>query len=216
LIPLRQPGVVASPDQMRLLQHALAGNIWDPPRLRTHAYPADSRKLLRKVDGAAQKLLVCAARHIRFARLRNVLLISDSCVTVHIVQNWASRSLRLLAQFRTLRALCEAHGVTLSTKHLPSVLNFWADCLSRRRDTASWRLPPTAQLLLQQRFRTQLLDGQGLPRLALTGADSWRWFCRGQPSFPSDTGTLPPCGEAYSVRNGLLRRGTKPPIALRI
>jgi hypothetical protein len=62
-----------------------------------------------------------------------------------------------------LRALCETMGVTLSTRHRPSVLNLWADRLSRRRYSASWRLPPTSALLLTQRLRAQLLDGDGLP-----------------------------------------------------
>jgi ribonuclease HI len=99
----------------------------------------------------------------RFARGCQLLLDSDSRVTVHIVRNWTSRSPRLLAHLRNLRALCEARGVTLSTRHLPSVLNLWADRLSRRTDSTSWGLPATSTLLLARRFRAQLLDGEGLP-----------------------------------------------------
>jgi ribonuclease HI len=133
---------------------------------------------------------------VRFARSHDVLLVSDSLATVHVVRNWTSRSPRLLAHLRTLHALCETHGVTLSTRHLPSVLNLWADRLSRRSDTASWRLSPTAQLLLQHRFRTQLLDGHGLPPPRAGAGGPQRWCCRGQPYFPSGTGTSLPCGEA--------------------
>jgi hypothetical protein len=82
---------------------------------------------------------------------------------VHIVRNWTSRAPRLLSHLRTLRALCESLGVTLSTRHLPSVLNLWADRLSRRRDSTSWGLSHTSALLLAQRFKAQLLDGDGLP-----------------------------------------------------
>lgn len=49
---------------------------------------------------------------------------------------------RLLAKLRILHNLCERHGITLSIRHLPTILNFWADLLSRRRDTPSWSLPP--------------------------------------------------------------------------
>jgi hypothetical protein len=99
----------------------------------------------------------------RFARGQQLQLVSDSMVTVHIVRNWTSRSPRLLAHLRTLRALCEARGITLSTRHLPSVLNLWADRLSRRRDSTAWGLSPTSTLLLARRLRAQLLDGEGLP-----------------------------------------------------
>jgi ribonuclease HI len=99
----------------------------------------------------------------RFARSRELVLISDSLVTVHIVRNWTSRAPRLLAHLRTLRALCESLGVTISTRHLPSVLNLWADRLSRRRDSTSWGLCHTSAMLLARRFKAELLDGEGLP-----------------------------------------------------
>jgi ribonuclease HI len=98
-----------------------------------------------------------------FARARELTLVSDSLVTVHIVRNWTSRSPRLLSQLRTLRALCETLGVTISTRHLPSVLNLWADRLSRRRDSTTWGLSHTSTLLLTQRYRAQLLVCNGLP-----------------------------------------------------
>jgi hypothetical protein len=65
-----------------------------------------------------------------FARGRQLQLVSDSRVTVHIVRNWTSRSPRLMVHLRTLRALFEARGITLSRRHLPSVLNIWSDRLS--------------------------------------------------------------------------------------
>jgi ribonuclease HI len=99
----------------------------------------------------------------RFARGCQLQLVSDSLVTVHIVRNWTSRSPRLLAHLRNLRTLCEARGVTLSTRRLPSVLNLWADRLSRCTDSTSWGLPAASTLLLARWFRAQLLDGEGLP-----------------------------------------------------
>lgn len=86
-------------------------------------------------------------------------------VTKHIVSNMSSRSLRLLAKFRQLSSLCEQNGITVSTRHLPSVLNCWADRLSRHRDQYSWALPRDARILLEQRFRTRLteIDRNALP-----------------------------------------------------
>jgi hypothetical protein len=84
-------------------------------------------------------------------------------VIVHIVRNWTSRSPRLMAHLRKLRALCEARGIKLSTRHLPSVLNLWADRLSRRRDSTTWGLTPTSTLLLARCLRAYILDGEGLP-----------------------------------------------------
>jgi hypothetical protein len=66
----------------------------------------------------------------RFVRSRETTLVSDSRVTVHIVRNMTSRSPRLLAYLRTLHALCEMLGVTISTRNLPSVLNTWKYRLS--------------------------------------------------------------------------------------
>jgi ribonuclease HI len=103
-----------------------------------------------------------------FARKRHVQLVTDSPVTAHVVRNYTSRSPRLLAKLRTLRALCEEHGVTLSTRHLPSVLNCWADRLSRRRDSLHWELPDIARRLLELRTQRKLrtVDGHDLPDYA--------------------------------------------------
>jgi hypothetical protein len=97
------------------------------------------------------------------ARSRELVLISDSLLTVHIVRNWTSRAPRLLANLRTLRALCESLGVTISTRHPPSVVKLWADRLSRCRYSTSWGLCHTSALLQARRFKAELLDGEGLP-----------------------------------------------------
>jgi ribonuclease HI len=44
---------------------------------------------------------------VQFARSRELVLVSDSRVTVHIARDWTSRSSRLLGHLRTLHALCE-------------------------------------------------------------------------------------------------------------
>lgn len=81
------------------------------------------------------------------------MLVSDSQVTVHNTSNLTSRSPRLLVKLREPRNLFELHGVTLSTRYLPSVLNCWADRLSCRRESYHWDLPPTALSLLARSFQ---------------------------------------------------------------
>jgi hypothetical protein len=111
--------------------------------------------------------LLAASHEVRefasFARGKQLQLLSDSPVTVHIKCNWTSRSPRFLSNLRTLRALCEARGITLYTRNLPSVLNLRADRLPRRTDSTKLGLSRTSSLLLTRRFRSQLLDVEGLP-----------------------------------------------------
>jgi ribonuclease HI len=83
-----------------------------------------------------------------FARERHVQMVTDSLVTAHVVRNNTSRSPRILTKQRMLRNLCEEQGVTLSSRHLPSVLNCWADRLSRRCDSLHSELPYIARRLI--------------------------------------------------------------------
>lgn len=109
---------------------------------------------------------IYALKHfVKFARTKSVEIVTDSRVTEFIVRNMTSRSPRLHARLRELRELCERAGVTISTRHIPSVLNCWADRLSRRRDSHEWDLPRAAVKLLKRRFRTklQLYEGNELP-----------------------------------------------------
>ena len=101
----------------------------------------------------------------RHARQRSVELVTDSKVTEFVVRNMKSRSPRLLARVRELRQLCEDEGIIIFTRHIPPVLNTWADRLSRRRDSHEWELPPTAARLLERRYRRRLFacDGHELP-----------------------------------------------------
>jgi hypothetical protein len=49
-----------------------------------------------------------------------------------------------MALLRILRRLCETHGISLGLRYIPSVLNIWADKLSRHRDSTDWALTPAA------------------------------------------------------------------------
>ena len=120
---------------------------------------------------------------VEHARAQHVQLISESLVTVDVVANLTSRSPRLLRKLRTLHALCERQGITLSTRHLPSVLNAWADRLSRRRDKPHWDLTPTAFRLVNAMCKgRQLLaqDGFNLPEYASPGVPT---LCLPRPSL---------------------------------
>ncbi|CDF33979.1 unnamed protein product [Chondrus crispus] len=88
-------------------------------------------------EGAHINELLAARCHLRAAQLctscaAEVQLVTDSKVTEFVVRNMTSCSPRLLARLRELRDLCKAEGVFLSTGHIPSVLNTWADRLSRQ------------------------------------------------------------------------------------
>lgn len=94
-----------------------------------------------------------------FARALHFQLVTYSLGTKHIVINLTSRSPRLFHKLRILRALCDRNGITISIRHLPSVLNCWADRLFRRCDTPDWLLSRESVLLLQHSFAVPLCYG---------------------------------------------------------
>jgi hypothetical protein len=62
-----------------------------------------------------------------------ILLYTDKQVVVWAVRAWVSKSAALMAELRRLHRLCRRHGLILDIHRLPSVLNLYADRLSRRR-----------------------------------------------------------------------------------
>jgi hypothetical protein len=113
--------------------------------------PADAE--LRSIN---QRELLAAILVIRIflktARSSHVQLISDSQVTLAVTKNWTSRSPRLMALLRILRQLCENNGISLGLQYLQSVVNIWADKLSRRRDTSDCALTPTVIKHIQKQL----------------------------------------------------------------
>jgi hypothetical protein len=81
---------------------------------------------------------------LEVARNQQLLLVSDSQVSLAVTRNWTSKSPRILALLRILRRLCEDHGISLALRYIPSVLNTWADKLSRHRDASDWCLTASA------------------------------------------------------------------------
>jgi ribonuclease HI len=72
------------------------------------------------------------------ARQQRVQLLSDSQVALAVIRNWTCRSPRVMVLLRILRRLCEENGISLGPQYLPSVLNIWADKLSRSRLSSDW------------------------------------------------------------------------------
>lgn len=77
----------------------------------------------------------------------HVQLVLESMVTVHIVRNFTSRSPGILANLLLLRGLCEPNDITISTRHLPSVLHCWPYRLSRRWHPPDWSLSRDARFI---------------------------------------------------------------------
>lgn len=80
-------------------------------------------------------------------------IVTDSKVTEFIVPNLTSRSPLLLARLRELRALCEQEGIFVSTRHIPSAPNTWADRVSQPRDSHAWQLPTAVTRLLDSQWQ---------------------------------------------------------------
>lgn len=100
-----------------------------------------------------------------FGRRRQVKIVTDSLVKLHIVRNCTSRSPNLLENMILLRNFCERHRITTYIRLLPSVLNCWMDRLSRRRDTPARRLSYEVRLLLQRLVAFFLLEGNNIQKI---------------------------------------------------
>jgi hypothetical protein len=98
-------------------QACAAGARCGTARCRRAGSSTPSRKARASTSSSAFSALQGLRKFSGFARGQQLQLVSDSMVTVHIVRNWTSRSSWLLAHLRKLRALCEARGITLSTRH---------------------------------------------------------------------------------------------------
>lgn len=139
-----------------------------------------------------------ALKHfVRYAQGRSVKIITESKVTEYIVRNMTSRSPRLLARLRELRTLCEKEGVSLSTRHLASVLNTWADRLYRRRDSHVWTLPQTCIRLLERPFSKPLGYRMATNFQAITDDFRHRLFYPDRLCYRCGPGTSPASIEVF-------------------
>lgn len=99
---------------------------------------------------------------VKVARKRRVLLITDSVVTDHICTQHEEQFATSLASFTYPSLAVRGQRSHHLLRHILSVLNVWADRLSRRRNSTEWGLLPTATKILLRRKNAQFLDGEGL------------------------------------------------------
>lgn len=87
-----------------------------------------------------------------------IRLRTDSMVALGVMRAGSSRSPTLLAEMRELYELIVAMGVELGVEHTSSVLNDWADRLSREHDTTDWTLAAATYDRLSQQFGRHSVD----------------------------------------------------------
>jgi hypothetical protein len=144
------PRITTSASQTDLLQSfgrsVPARGLFTP----TDAEPAsiNQRELLAAILGLKTFLPAARSLHVR--------LVSDSQVALAVVKNWTSRSPKIMVLLRTLRGLCEKNGISLGLQYIPSVLNIWADKLSRCRLSSDWALTPSSLAQIQSQFTSPI------------------------------------------------------------
>jgi len=83
---------------------------------------------------------------------------TDSMVALGVITAGSSRSPVLMSQYRELHELCHTMRVELRVEHIPSVLNDWADRLSRENDSTDWTLSTAAFHRLDGRYCPHSVD----------------------------------------------------------
>jgi len=87
-----------------------------------------------------------------------IRLRTDSMVALGVLEAGSSRSPVLMSQYRELYELCAVLQVELRVEHIPSVLNEWADRLSRENDSTDWTLGVAAFRRLEARYGPHSVD----------------------------------------------------------
>jgi hypothetical protein len=155
----------------------------------TYAEPAsiNQRELLAAILGLKTFLPVARSLHVQ--------LVSDSQVALAVVRNRTSRSPKIMVLLRTLRGLCEENGISLGLQYITSVLNIWADKLSRCRLSSDWAVTPSSLAQIQSQFTSPIYSQVFARReTAITSVHH----------FYSTTGTgdLDPAGEPLPSMDG--------------
>lgn len=104
---------------------------------------------------------------------------TDSMVALHVIRAGSSRSAVLMDEMRTHHELCAELQITLRVEHLSSVLNAWADRLSREHDSTDWTLSSTAFDRLQARYGPHTVDLFASDKTACCHRFYSRWHCPG-------------------------------------
>ena len=87
-----------------------------------------------------------------------IRLRTDSMVALGVLAAGSSRSPVLMDQYRDLYELCETMRVELRVEHISSVLNDWADRLSRENDSTEWTLGVAVFRRLEARYGPHTVD----------------------------------------------------------
>jgi len=87
-----------------------------------------------------------------------IRLRTDSMVALGVMRAGSSRSPALMAELRELYEQCERMDVELRVEHVSSVLNDWADRLSRENDSTDWTLSPAAFATLSEAHGPYTVD----------------------------------------------------------
>lgn len=135
------------------------GATWDQtvPARGFHA-PARHHLHINVLELATVRLgLLSFVNHLR-AGATMVRLMMDSMVSVHVINNRASKSEAMMAELRLLERFCAQNGVQLRASHLPSAVNHEADRLSRTADSTDWSLSDAAFQRLEAQFGPHTLD----------------------------------------------------------
>lgn len=104
---------------------------------------------------------------------------TDSMVALHVIRAGSSRSPVLMAEMRDLHELCQEMGIVLQVEHVSSVLNAWADRLSREHDSTDWTLQPSAFRRLDALYGPHTVDLFTSTDNARTPRFYSRWLCPG-------------------------------------
>lgn len=104
---------------------------------------------------------------------------TDSMVALGVIQAGSSRSPILMDQMRELHNLCAAMDIQLRVEHVSSVLNEWADRLSREHDSTDWTLSASTFQRLDALYGPHTVDLFASDLTARCARFYSRWLCPG-------------------------------------
>lgn len=108
-----------------------------------------------------------------------IRLRTDSMVALGVMRAGSSRSPVLMNEMRALHELCQEMSVELRVEHVSSVLNEWADRLSRENDSTDWTLGRAAFNRLDAAYGPHTVDLFASSVNARTPRFYSRWLCPG-------------------------------------
>lgn len=108
-----------------------------------------------------------------------IRLRTDSMVALGVMRAGSSRSPILMEQMRELHELVEDMRVELRVEHVSSVLNEWADRLSREHDSTEWTLDASTFSSLDAEYGPHSIDLFASDTTTQCPRFYSRWLCPG-------------------------------------